>query len=383
MGATGSRRDGPSFQYSTVPLFHLFHCPLPSTWSPHHATPPHCAGLLGLLLSLTVLGVLARAEGRVSLELVTENRAGLMSQQEWLQRLARAGVTDVRISSAQSAGGGGVGVEVGGTAKSPVYLVTGVITADDVLVLPGGKFRASQAAQAAHWLQNLAEQGPAERRPAATAAFGLEAAQYERLGRDLAKPLGISTSGVSRAQVVQRIAGRLATPIRNSRAAFATTGDDKLTEDLSALSCGTARAALARSAGLSVLPKASSAGVELEIVPFRSNLEAWPVGWKPDRPVTDVLPALYRSLNAKFDGVAVSKVLDAFSERLKIPMLLDHLAMARQGIDPATSYVTVPESRISYRRLLDAALFQARLTSEVRVDDAGKPFLWVTTSKPL
>ena len=45
--------------------------------------------------------------------------------------------------------------------------------------------------------------------------------------------------------------------------------------------------------------------------------------------------------------------------------------------------VTLPRSRTTYSLALKKLLFQAGLKFEVRVDEAGTPFLWISTIKPL
>jgi hypothetical protein len=66
-----------------------------------------------------------------------------------------------------------------------------------------------------------------------------------------------------------------------------------------------------------------------------------------------------------------------------VPVLVDHNALARHGVDPSKVTVSHPPSRTTYSQVLPKILFQARLKSEVRVDEAGKPFLWVSTIKPI
>jgi hypothetical protein len=325
----------------------------------------------------------AFGEGRVELNLLTEDRVPITSQQEWSRRLGQAGISSLRIRSAGPVDSVRLTVDVQGSEVSPTYVVTGVITADDVLVLPGGKrFRSTQAAQVAQWVDDLARLGPEDRRPAKT-AFGLTAAQFQQVHDALAEPLTASTKGSSRAEVVQSIARRLALPVRYGRLSPEAIGSDEVGEELSGLSCGTALAYALRASGLCLVPRPAAAGAELDVVAAEPNLEAWPIGWQSEKPDREVLPGLYEFLNVKLDGVAVTKVLEALGERLKVPVLVDHNAMARHGVDPDTAYVSYPEGRTTYSLLLRKALFQARLKSEVRVDESGKPLLWITTLKPL
>jgi len=344
----------------------------------------HCGRLVLLLGAAFCLrsAAPAAAVGRVELELVTEERVPITSQQEWVRRLGQAGVTNVRIRSAGPLGRVPVGVEVRGSEAAPTYVVTGVITSDDVLVLPGGRFPTTQAAGAARWLDELARLGPAERRPARS-AFGLDVVQFQAVHDELARPVSVSTKGVTRSKAIESMLRGLTVPVRYDRSMLDAAAADELAEELSGLSCGTALAYVLRAPGLCLVPCATAGRVELEILAARPEMEVWPVGWKSEKRDRDVLPALYEFLNVKLDGVAATKVLEAVGERLKVPVLPDYNAMARHGVDPDAAYINFPEGRTSYSLLLQRALFQARLKSELRVDEAGKPLLWITTLKPL
>ena len=63
-------------------------------------------------------------------------------------------------------------------------------------------------------------------------------------------------------------------------------------------------------------------------------------------------------------------------------MLFDHNALARQGIDADKATVSHPQQRTTYSLALRKMLGKIRLKFEVRIDEAGKPFLWVSTLKP-
>jgi len=160
--------------------------------------------------------------------------------------------------------------------------------------------------------------------------------------------------------------------------------EDELAEELSAVSCGTALAYTLRPLGLCLVPRpAGVRGVEYTIVEARPNVEPWPVGWEPEKPDREVLPGLYEFLSVNVQGVPIMQVLGAVGKRLKVPVLLDYNAMARHGVEPEKALVNLPQSRTTYSLLLRKTLFQAGLKSEVRIDEADQPFLWVTTVKPI
>ena len=57
--------------------------------------------------------------------------------------------------------------------------------------------------------------------------------------------------------------------------------------------------------------------------------------------------------------------------------------MALHGVDPAKKQAAVPNKRLSYSQILSKVLMQARLKYEVRLDEDDKPFVWITTVKPV
>jgi hypothetical protein len=254
-----------------------------------------------------------------------------------------------------------------------------VLAPDETLLVPGARFRAGDVAQLKRWLDDLARNGPPESRPVKT-AFGLEVAQFQQAEKDLGQLVGFPTAGVSRQQAIQRILRQLSVPLRSKPEKL--PDDDKVAEELGGLSCGTALACLLRPMGLCLVPQGERGGVSYSIVPSKPAAEVWPVGWPPEKRPADVVPGMMEFLNANVQGVPVTKVIDAVCGRLKLPVLMDHNALARWGIDPEKTIVNLPQSRTTYSILLRKALFQAHLKSEVRMDEAGHPFVWITTIKP-
>ncbi|MFH1919649.1 MAG: hypothetical protein ABIP48_07200 [Planctomycetota bacterium] len=334
-----------------------------------------------MLVSLWGAAAPGRAEGRVELELVTEARAPITAQQEWLRRLAQLGVGNLRIGGIGSPEK--VGVVVRGTERAPVYKVTGVLTSSGDVLLPGGRFRPGDAARLAQWLDDLARLGPIEGRPQES-AFGLSVQQFERVHKEMSQPVAFSTKGMPRHEVVEKIAERLRVPLRVAPGLLPAADDDTIAEELSNLSRGTALAYAVRPLGVCLVPRDSGpGGLECVLTKAKPNMEAWPIGWEPEKRPGDVLPGLFEFLNTNVQNVAATQVLEAVGGRLEVVVLLDYNAMARHGIEPEKALVSLPQSRTSYSLLLKKTLYQAGLKSELRVDESGQPFLWVTTIKPI
>lgn len=333
-----------------------------------------------LLLSTGAISDRTLAGDRVELELAVEERVAITGRQEWLQRLSQAGIERFRIRSARS--GDVPNIDRRGTEDSHHYVVTGIITADNTLVVPGVRFRASQMGQLETWLRDLSELGPPDKRPAKS-AFGLSSKDFERLQADLSPPLGFNTAGVSRADVIRQAAKGMATRLVANPRLAEPLSRDMVAEDLSTLSRGTALAYVLRSPGLCLVPTGESGRVSLSIVEAKPDMQIWPIGWEPEKPARDVKPDLYEMRPVNVSGVSVTTVLNAIAKLLEMPILLDHNAMARHGLEPDKVIVQLPSSRSTYSIVLRKILFQGRLKSELRLDDADRPFLWVTSVKPM
>ncbi len=109
------------------------------------------------------------------------------------------------------------------------------------------------------------------------------------------------------------------------------------------------------------------------------NQDVWPVGWPPDRPVPDMAPELFTLRNVEIDDISAAQLFQVVTDRVKLPMLFDEQALLLKNIDPSKVKIKIPLAKLGYATVLDRAMFQAGLKHEVRVDDAGKPFFWVTT----
>ena len=109
--------------------------------------------------------------------------------------------------------------------------------------------------------------------------------------------------------------------------------------------------------------------------------ESWPVGWPPQDSPFKVAPPLFERLGVEIEKRPLAEALTAIQQRVKIPFVLDHNELLRQGLDPAAILVSHPKGRATYKQILDRVLFQAKLASDLRVDEAGTPFLWITSVK--
>jgi hypothetical protein len=336
---------------------------------------------LALICSLSPLQSPVWAAGEVQLELVGDARSTALTFQDWAQALGSAGIKNFRLRAGQETDK--VGIEVQGTAEHPLYIVTGQVLSRDQLQLPGARFKRSEVKRLAQWLDDLAQYGPPDKRPKKV-AFGLTAEQLDRVKKDLAAPVGFSTKGLSRRDAVEKIARKLSLSLKFEDGTVRSLADDKVQDELSKLSCGTALAYLLRPAGYCFAPQAAGGQIEYVVFKARGNLrEIWPVGRPPEKTLPEILPGLFEFRHINVQNVSAATALEAIGKRLQTPVLYDHAALAKHAIDPAKAIVNLPGMRTNYSLALGRMLFPAGLKFEVRLDEAGAPFLWIFTVKPV
>jgi hypothetical protein len=147
---------------------------------------------------------------------------------------------------------------------------------------------------------------------------------------------------------------------------------------------GTVVASILRSSGLILVPRLDAERkLEYLVASAKGASEAWPIGWPLPKPERDLLPKMFEMINVEIDKVPASRVIGVISERVEATVVYDHVALARHGIEPATVKVTMPSGESMYAIALRKVLFQAGLKYETRADDGGKPFLWITSLKPI
>jgi hypothetical protein len=276
-----------------------------------------------------------------------------------------------------------VGVETRGTESNPIYHVTGMLTRQNLLILPGGRFTSRDRGRIAAWIEQV-RRGSMDSDPAQRpSAFGLTGQELVDLHKSLSVRVLRSTRGRDAKEVIREIAVRvqptqiLVDP--EARGAFADA--EGVYDELKGVSCGTALAAIARPLGLVVVPRKLGGRMQLAVVDFRKASESWPIGWPPEKPERELAPKLFEFLPVEIEDASLSEALDAVHGRLELPMLYDHNAMARHRIDPKAVRVSLPVGRSYYKKVVDRLLFHGKMKAELRVDEAEQPLLWISSIK--
>lgn len=320
---------------------------------------------------------LAHAVPPIELELATERGVQITAPREWLQLLADLGITNVRIRT--SSGADKPRIDNHGTADEPRFHVVAVLTSHNELLLPGGTFSTRDRRRLSEFFAQLAADGP-ESITAERGRFGLTEKQFAAVHADLTQPLAVKTQDQSLAKLLdetqRRFKHRFA---HDARATQILRTAPPVSDEVDDLSCGTALAIVLHNAGLALRPeKTPGQPVMLKIVSLESTADAWPIGWESPASPRETAPTLFEFLNVEIEGYTLQEAVDALAPRIKLPIFWNRAALAKYKIDPAKLQVHIPKTRTFYKRILDRALAQGRLTAQLRVDEAGTAFLWIT-----
>ncbi len=150
--------------------------------------------------------------------------------------------------------------------------------------------------------------------------------------------------------------------------------------DLKGFTKGSAIAIVLSQYGLGFRPRYVAPGqFDIEIDRGNESSNMWPVGWKPEQSFSEILPAYFRAIPLDVEDVSIDALAGAISEKIAVPHFSSAYALNAQGLDINTLKYSRKNDRISPARLLTAIGDKMHLGFDVRVDEAGKLFLWVTT----
>ena len=116
------------------------------------------SNLVSVVFALLSATAAICAEPRIELHIYTEDGLPAGSEQDWYQLLTPMGAADLQFRGATA--GQRTGIATRGSATEPTYRVTGLLTARNELVVPGGKFTLRDRPRISAWIQRLREAGP-------------------------------------------------------------------------------------------------------------------------------------------------------------------------------------------------------------------------------
>ena len=335
--------------------------------------------VLCLFLSLFAASTL-HAAGRIELELVTEADFPPLEVSKWYQELTKLNFSNLKIRRAQI--GDRTETLTQGSKDNPIYRVKGILTNEGKMVVLGGSFSLHDRSKIQAWMTELATYGP-QGSPEGKPLFGLNISQFETVRKDLSVKVSSNTKGVKRRDAFAAIQSKLTLPLQlDPTAEKAFADSDQVEIELRGVTAGTSLAYLLRPIGLAMRPQRMPNGDLRYVVSASKNIDdPWPVGWPLAKSRKEVAPRLFEFIDVEIEPIPLSQALPVLQERLEIPFLLDRNNLVRYEVNIDEIKVDFPAKRSTYSLILSRLLTQARLTSEVRADEGGQPFVWITTFK--
>lgn len=329
-------------------------------------------------------GLAKAPETEVSLELISGAAAATEHAQAWGQRLQKL---DIPFQTRQAVAGDKAEVKEQKLGRLRRVTIVAVLDRNGKIVCQDRAFTLAEADKLAEWIRELKTYG-AQGAPQGKPLFGLDDRQFAGVLRELSAPVEIDTAGLS----LEAALAKLPLPAKHllrmtpeaQRAARELDSEKKSRNDAHGLSVGTALAATLGEFGLSFKPLRTPDGkIELAISPREAGQDAWPIGWPldPEKPQGQLVPALFKTVPVALDDVPLTDVLTAASQASEVPLLIDHHVIEREEIDLSELKVTVPNRKTTWGLLLRQVTFPHKLGRRIVADDAGKPFVLITTLK--
>ncbi len=332
-----------------------------------------------LICGWLILGA-SSAEGQPVVDLtVVLPEAGSAARyaHDWAQALGKLPFASVRLRS----GNESPSIERMGTQQPPHYQVIGRLDARQRLELPGGRFEIGDSARITAWLRGITRQAGDEPE---TFSFGLTATQLVALTEALEPPCSTATLGRPVKTVVRELQGLIEPRLTLAPSARGKVrAEDYVLDELEGVTTGTALAAILRPLGLVMVPERQGTATRLVMRDSRDGAEFWPIGWpRTDQRRDELVPRWMDFTEVEIREVPLSTALPSLQGRLGMPFLYDHNGIARKRIDLDTTLVSFPKKRTFYGRIVRHLLSQAHLKGEIRADEAGQPFLWISPVRP-
>ncbi len=323
-------------------------------------------------------------ETEVTLELITGAAAAAEHAQDWgrqLQKLNIAFQTRQAISTDKPQ------LKEQKLGRLRRVTIVAVLDRNGKIICEDRSFTLSQSEKLAEWIRELKAYG-AQGAPEGKPMFGLDESQFAAVMKALSTKVEADTLGLTLDAVLAKLPLPSKHPVRKTpeaqRAARSFDPAKVSRQSVNGLSVGTALAATLGEFGLAFKPLRTPEGtIELAVAPREEDADRWPIGWPLDanKPQGQLAPALFKMVPVDLDEVPLTDVLTAASTASEIPILIDYHAIDKAEIDLSELTVTVPPRKTTWGLLIKQVTFPHKLGRRIVADDAGKPFVLITTLK--
>ncbi|MEZ6041077.1 MAG: hypothetical protein R3C20_11255 [Planctomycetaceae bacterium] len=267
-------------------------------------------------------------------------------------------------------------------------LIVGIMEPDGRILVRDQKFSMTAPAPLVDMVEQVrvyGAAGPPDQNP----TWGLTDEQFAFVTRLLAEPVA---EQIETRSAVEAIESMELSPVFQLRfadsareAALTQAGNDKINElpmQLTGMSRGTALAVILSQYGLGFRTLASQQPGKyvIEVHAGGEDDNLWPVGWKTKEPLISVMPDLFKSIDFELDAVEFDGLVEVIAERIHLKPFYSSWELKAAGIDVGSLQYSRKRDRLSPYRMFQTLGDKFNMGLDVRCDEAGQCFLWVSTA---
>ncbi len=307
----------------------------------------------------------------IDIEVAMAPGVPITAPQEWAKLLGKMGLARVRLRSVRPDDQPQI------TATESRIQVLTILSRKNELILPDRRFKSYHQTALRKYFEDLP--GKLAEGDEPRGRFDLTDKQFRVVYDDFSKLVDFSTIGMTRAELLRRFAKKFAAPTEFDPVAKIRLSNSPLTRELRDMTAGMSLALVLRQEGLALKPeKPHGEPLRVRVILYDRAVETWPVGWKSEAVARQLAPKMFEFLTLEISGYSLTQALDALKPRLGVPVIMDQWILNRKEIKPDEVQVKLKRGKTYLKKAVDRILNQARLEGEMRVDELGQPFYWVT-----
>ena len=270
--------------------------------------------------------------------------------------------------------------------EPPTTSIIGLMEPDGRILIRDKKYSINDPQPLADLVQQVSEYGaagPPDRSP----QWGLTDEQFAFVTQQLSVPVSdqvkprTAVEAIDSLQLPSVFQVRFADSAREQAFAVADIQPDALAQ-LVGMSKGTAMAIVLAQFGLGFRPLAGERPgyYIIEIHAGGENDNLWPVGWKTKETLFSINPALFKAVEFELEAVELKGLIAVIADRIGLSCFYSNNRLQAAGIDPEKLTYSRKRDKVSPSRMLTLLGDKFKMGLDVRCDEAGQCFLWVTTA---
>ncbi|QDU81171.1 hypothetical protein Pla110_29090 [Polystyrenella longa] len=266
--------------------------------------------------------------------------------------------------------------------------IVGVVEINGDVKLTAGRAKQNEKEKFKTWIASLKEYG-ALGDPAGKPLWGLSEEQYAFVRLELSTNVKADLKKSNFAEGLSRIGLPAALPVvltdeTKNHLRNVDLREFQFPENLGGISLGSSLAIFLREFGLGFAPTRLPDGrIVLTIDPLEEDGTQWPVGWDWEGYPKQIAPSFYARTTVRVRDFTLNEFIEFIEKGTGIPIVIDHNNFRAIQLNPDDLKLTIRPDVTAWNLLLNKGLSPLRLRAERRIDETGKPFLWVGPTSTL